>query len=72
MTLDPGLYCIFHTKNQKPADDHGFPGIRISLPPFLKHNPNVQITGFEGDGWIGAEKGVLLVQVSGKESTQVK
>ncbi|QNT78206.1 hypothetical protein [Entomobacter blattae] len=71
MTLDPGLYCIFHTKNQKPADDHGFPGIRISLPPFLKHNPNVQITGFEGDGWIGAEKGALLVQVSGKESTQV-
>lgn len=65
MSLDTGLYCIYHAANQIPADEFGFPGLRISLPPF-KQKALVEIKSFETDGWLGAEKNAVLIRVSGE------
>lgn len=64
MSLDAGLYCIYHAPGQAPADDFGFPGLRISLPPF-KQSVQVSVETFENDGWLGAEKSAALVRISG-------
>ncbi|EHD13901.1 hypothetical protein CIN_12600 [Commensalibacter intestini A911] len=64
MSLDAGLYCIYHAPGQMPADDFGFPGLRISLPPF-KQDADVSVETFENDGWLGAEKSAALVRISG-------
>lgn len=64
MSLDSGLYCIYHVPNQVPADEFGFPGLRISLPPFHQ-NAFVEIETFAKDGWLGAEKNAVLVRISG-------
>lgn len=64
MSLDTGLYCIYHVANQIPADEFGLPGLRISVPPF-KQNATVEIKTFENDGWLGAEKNAVLVRISG-------
>ncbi|MDI2111997.1 hypothetical protein [Commensalibacter nepenthis] len=64
MSLDVGLYCIYHAPEQAPADDFGFPGLRISLPPF-KQSAHVSIETFEKDGWLGAEKNAALIRISG-------
>lgn len=66
MTLDAGLFCLFHVRDQQPADERGFPGIRISLPPYLENTGKVEIVGFEKDGWLGAEKSAALVRVIGE------
>lgn len=64
MSLDSGLYCIYHVPNQVPADEFGFPGLRLSVPPF-KQEASVRIETFEKDGWLGAEKNAVLVRISG-------
>ncbi|CAI3949732.1 Glycosyltransferase involved in cell wall bisynthesis (RfaB) (PDB:2IV7) [Commensalibacter communis] len=64
MSLDAGLYCIYHAPQQAPADEFGFPGLRISLPPF-KQSAYVSIETFENDGWLGAEKNAALIRISG-------
>lgn len=64
MSLDAGLYCIYHAPGQMPADNFGFPGLRISLPPF-KQDADVKVETFENDGWLGAEKSAALVRISG-------
>ncbi|MDI2091773.1 hypothetical protein [Commensalibacter oyaizuii] len=64
MSLDAGLYCIYHAPNQAAADEFGFPGLRICLPPF-KQSAHVNVETFEQDGWLGAEKSAALVRVSG-------
>lgn len=64
MSLGEGLYCVYHAPGQMPADDFGFPGLRISLPPF-KQDADVKIETFENDGWLGAEKSAALVRISG-------
>ncbi len=65
MSLNTGLYCIYHVTNQIPADEYGFPGVRISVPPF-KQDALVEIKTFENDGWLGAEKNAILVRISGQ------
>lgn len=64
MSLGAGLYCIYHAPNQTAPDEFGFPGVRISLPPFPQAN-QVSVQTFEKDGWIGGEKNAALVRVSG-------
>ncbi|CAI3930431.1 hypothetical protein [Commensalibacter papalotli (ex Botero et al. 2024)] len=64
MSLGEGLYCIYHAPGQSPADNFGFPGLRISLPPF-KQSAQVTIETFENDGWLGAEKSAALIRISG-------
>lgn len=64
MSLGAGLYCIYHAPNQTAPDEFGFPGVRISLPPFPQAN-QVTVQTFEKDGWIGGEKNAALVRVSG-------
>lgn len=64
MSLGEGLYCIYHAPGQSPADTFGFPGLRISLPPF-KQSAQVSIETFENDGWLGAEKSAALIRISG-------
>lgn len=64
MSLGAGLYCIYHAPNQTAPDEFGFPGVRISLPPFPQAS-QVSVQTFEKDGWIGGEKNAALVRVSG-------
>lgn len=64
MSLGEGLYCVYHAPGQTPADNFGFPGLRISLPPF-KQDADVRVETFENDGWLGAEKSAALVRISG-------
>lgn len=64
MSLGEGLYCIYHAPGQMAADNFGFPGLRISLPPF-KQDADVKVETFENDGWLGAEKSAALVRISG-------
>lgn len=62
MTLQTGLFCVFHTPGQQPPTAAGLPGVRISQPP-LKTPGAVEIVTFEGDGWLGAQNGAALVRV---------
>ncbi|CAK7193564.1 hypothetical protein COMNV_01784 [Commensalibacter sp. Nvir] len=63
MSLNAGLYCIYHSPGQAEADEFGFPGLRVSLPPF-QQKAHIKIETFEKDGWLGAEKNAALVRVS--------
>ncbi|AQS87490.1 hypothetical protein NCH01_27150 [Neoasaia chiangmaiensis] len=63
MTLDAGLFCIFHAPGQSRATAGGLPGVRVS------HAPNmpvglVSISTFDDDGWLGASDGAALVKVA--------
>ena len=54
MTLDSGMFCIFHAPGGGAADDgSGLPGVRISLPPSRSGPPDaVKISTFRPDGWL--------------------
>ncbi|MBB2176637.1 hypothetical protein HLH21_11990 [Gluconacetobacter johannae] len=60
MTLDAGLYCIFHTGQDMPAG--GLPGVRISPPPGPAGGA-ASIVTFDADGWLGGERNAALVRV---------
>ena len=64
MTLEPGLWCIYH---QVSGDDahSGLPGVRISASPADGANPRLSIISFGGDGWISGRDDGLLVRVLG-------
>lgn len=62
MTLQTGLFCIFHTPGQPPPSAAGLPGVRISRAP-LSQSQKMEIVTFEPDGWIGAQTGAALVRV---------
>jgi hypothetical protein len=61
MTLDAGLFCILH--KAQPADQHGLPGVRISLAPGPSAN-GVAISGFREDGWLASSGDAALVRVT--------
>ena len=75
MTLEPGLYCVFHAPGSVPADAQtGLPGVRISHPPVQeaglrepgpRERGQLAIRTFSEDGWIGASGGAALVRVQG-------
>lgn len=64
MTLDKGLFCVFHAPGSAPSDPAtGLPGVRITQPP-MQHKNAVSISSFNDDGWIGAEGGAALVRIN--------
>ncbi|HLB98089.1 MAG TPA: hypothetical protein VJK90_10525, partial [Acetobacteraceae bacterium] len=65
MTLDTGMFCIFHAPGGSTADDgSGLPGVRISLPPAPSGASNsVKISTFRPDGWLDSSDGAALVRV---------
>jgi hypothetical protein len=65
MTLDTGMFCVFHAPGGSAADDgSGLPGVRISLPPTLSGQPDtVRISTFRADGWLDFCDGAALVRV---------
>src|SRR5271165_2059635 len=65
MTLDTGMFCIFHAPGGSAADDgSGLPGVRISLPPSSSGVPTaVKISTFRPDGWLDSSDGAALVRV---------
>ena len=64
MTLDRGLFCVFHAQGSVVADPRtGLPGVRITQPP-LQDRSRVSISSFNDDGWIGAEGSAALVRIN--------
>jgi len=64
MTLEKGLFCVFHAPGSVSADPRtGLPGVRITLPP-LGDRRRVSISSFNEDGWIGAEGSAALVRIN--------
>jgi hypothetical protein len=65
MTLDTGMFCIFHAPGVTVVDDgSGLPGVRISLPPAAAGQPDtVNISTFRSDGWLDFADGAALVRV---------
>ena len=65
MTLDPGVFCVFHVPGAPPPDAAtGLPGVRLSRAPGAGASSVVQISTFQDDGWLGAD-GAALVRVAG-------
>jgi hypothetical protein len=65
MTLDTGMFCIFHAPGASVVEDgSGLPGVRISLPPAPVGRPDaVRISTFRPDGWLDFSDGAALVRV---------
>ena len=64
MTLDKGLFCVFHAPGSAGADPQtGLPGVRITQPP-MQARHRISISSFDEDGWIGAEGSAALVRVN--------
>jgi hypothetical protein len=65
MTLDAGMFCIFHAPGSPTMDDgSGLPGVRITLPPAPADRPDaVRISTFREDGWLDFSDGAALVRV---------
>ena len=65
MTLEQGVYCVFHAPGSTPADPQtGLPGVRISHPP-VQEPGLLGISTFNDDGWIGADGSAALVRING-------
>jgi hypothetical protein len=64
MQLDAGVYCIYHSPGSAPPDSAtGLPAARLSLPPG-RVSPDVVITGFRDDGWLGSLDSAAMIRVS--------
>jgi hypothetical protein len=65
MTLDTGMFCIFHAPGGVvTGDGSGLPGVRISLPPSPSGLPDgVKVSTFRPDGWLDFADGAALVRV---------
>ncbi|GAN67879.1 hypothetical protein [Acetobacter orleanensis] len=62
MTLQTGLFCVFHAPGQQPPTSVGLPGVRISQPP-VRDEGNISIVTFDEDGWLGGQNGAALIRV---------
>ncbi|MCX5618738.1 hypothetical protein NQF86_08715 [Bombella sp. TMW 2.2543] len=62
MTLDAGVFCVFHAPGQKEAGPSGLPGVRISRAPGVPEDA-VEVVTFMADGWMGAANSAALVRV---------
>ncbi len=64
MTLEKGLFCVFHAPGSAGADPQtGLPGVRITQPP-MQPRHRISISSFDEEGWIGAEGSAALVRVN--------
>jgi hypothetical protein len=65
MTLEPGLFCIFHAPTGQLPDRSGLPGVRLSLPPAADaKEAGIEIGGFRQDGWVSEFQDAALVRVT--------
>jgi hypothetical protein len=66
MALQTGLYCVFPKPGSQLADQKtGLPCVRISCAPHAVGHPNgVQISSFNGDGWLTRDGDAAMVRVS--------
>ncbi len=62
MTLDAGVFCVFHAPGQMEAGPNGLPGVRISRAPGVPEDA-VEVVTFTADGWMGAANSAALVRV---------
>lgn len=62
MTLDQGLFCVFHAPSQEAPGANGLPGVRITQPPLS--NDHVSICSFDETGWLGSERNAALIRVT--------
>ncbi|WP_086643999.1 hypothetical protein [Acetobacter sp. DsW_063] len=62
MTLDQGLFCVFHAPAQQPPGASGLPGVRLTVGPLA--NDDVAIATFDSTGWLGGVNNGALVRVS--------
>ncbi|MCK8637829.1 hypothetical protein CO583_09060 [Parasaccharibacter sp. TMW2.1882] len=62
MTLDAGVFCVFHAPGQVEAGPSGLPGVRISRAPGVPEDA-VEVVTFAADGWMGAANSAALVRV---------
>lgn len=62
MTLDAGVFCVFHAPGQVEAGPSGLPGVRISRAPGVPEDA-VEVVTFMADGWMGAANSAALVRV---------
>lgn len=62
MTLQTGLFCVFHAPGQKAPTAAGLPGVRLSQPP-VRDEGNISIVTFDEDGWLGGQNGAALIRV---------
>jgi len=62
MTLEPGLYCVFHASGTPSPDPAtGLPGVRITRAPATPARA-LEISTFNPDGWVGGEGNAALVR----------
>ncbi|BCI68610.1 hypothetical protein AAJCM20276_32340 [Acetobacter aceti] len=61
MTLDRGLFCVFHVPSQEPPSPRGLPGVRLTQPPLV--NGAVTISTFDDTGWLGGQNNAALIRV---------
>ncbi|MDG6094027.1 hypothetical protein LOC54_02670 [Acetobacter sp. AN02] len=61
MTLDPGLFCVFHTPGAEPPNATGFPGVRIAPAPVGAGN--VSVVTVDPSGWMGGGNNAALIRV---------
>lgn len=62
MTLDAGVFCVFHAPGQMEAGPSGLPGVRISRAPGVPEDA-VEVVTFSADGWMGAANSAALIRV---------
>lgn len=62
MTLDQGLFCVFHVPSQEPPSPRGLPGVRLTQPPLV--NGAVTISTFDDTGWLGGQNNAALIRVT--------
>lgn len=62
MTLEQGLFCVFHTPSQEPPSPRGLPGVRITQPPLP--NPSLTISTFDETGWLGGRNNAAIIRVT--------
>ncbi len=64
MTLDTGLFCVFHTPGSLAAEDPtGLPGVRLSPHPSGPSDA-LRIATFREDGWLGGRDTAALIRVT--------
>jgi Clostridial hydrophobic W len=63
MTLDPGVFVVFHAPGGAAPDPvMGLPGVRISPAPGPS-GEGLTISAFRPDGWLGGQDGAALIRV---------
>ncbi|GBQ26030.1 hypothetical protein AA0472_1971 [Acetobacter estunensis NRIC 0472] len=62
MTLDQGLFCVFHVPAQEPPSPRGLPGVRLTQPPLS--NSSLTISTFDDTGWLGGSNNAALIRVT--------